>query len=171
MSIGSLSSLWQQMQANAAAQASASSGTTSQSAQDWLSSLLSATGTQASTGGTASTATLSDQMQALLVQLQGGNTTVPDGAPGQNGATSATSSPTSTTEASSVHHHHHHSHGGGEGGVDQGTDDLATDAAGALTGSDATGLDSSSGGFMQSVTNMLETAGAAAAKGAVIAAM
>jgi hypothetical protein len=156
MSIQNLSTIWAQAQAAAAPQSTAGT-TSSQSAQDWLTNLLSATGTAAagSSDASMSTATLSDQMQALLVQLQGGNTTAPDA------STTASASP---TQAVSGHHHHHH-HGGADA-IDQNVDDIGATVASDLSDADGSGLDTTPGGFMQGVKDVLTNWGSAAIKGA-----
>ncbi len=76
---------------------------------DWIASLASALGGGAAAGGTAS-GTLTDQMQALLTQLQAGNTVAPSGASAAAGSDAA-----STAGQGATGHPHHHHHSGGSG--------------------------------------------------------
>jgi hypothetical protein len=123
-------------------------GQGSQSYADWYASLTGALGSSstASTATTtgASSSQLSDNMQALLTQLQSGNTIAPSGA-GSNPA-----STTGTTGAGHAHHHHHHGAGGSsspdstDGSVDQDSSGVLEDIAGSLTGSTTSGSSGSS---------------------------
>lgn len=200
MSIGTLSQVWTHYQNGSSVQTpgvQANGNAGSQSYADWMASLMSATGSASASGGATTPATLSDQMQALLVQLQGGATTAPQSDTGtaadaNSGTAVASVTPSSSGPASGaagVSGHHHHHHHGGSGSTDDTEDDLATDIAGDLSGNDAAsaGTDTSSGSGLLSglgqaagtaltdIQQLLKTYGAAAiqgaASGAVIAAI
>ncbi len=133
------------------------SGQNSQSNADWLASLGAAAG-----GGSSQ---FTDQMQALLNQLQGGNTVAPASA--TTGA--ASNSTTSGTNQSDTHTHHHHhptatsaksSDGAGLGTLQ----DIATNLVGDTASASGSGSDSLFGNSTDLLSG-LQSLGSTAATG------
>ena len=190
MSTGTLSQVWTQNQNASSVQAPGGArkhhhGTGGGDA-DWMANLANATSTAAGTPGTTSTgatdATMSDQMQALLVQMQAGNTTAP-AAPATATASADPTQASSATASSAVPAHHgHHHHGAGSSALED-ENDIATDVSGELEGDGAAsagtssaasgfaGLQQAAGTMMGNVQDLLKTYGAAAVQGAATGAV
>jgi hypothetical protein len=148
--------------------AATTSGQNKGSYTDWLASLGAATG--------STTSPLSDQMQALLTQLQAGNTIAPSAA--TTGA-SAVSAAAGTNPATPHGHHHHHAPVSGSSSSSSSSDngsglgmlqDIAVNLVGNSASASGSGSDtlfgSSTGlvGGLQSLGNTAATGVGAAIK-------
>jgi hypothetical protein len=149
-----------------------------QSYSDWVANLTSAL--SGSSASNASSGTLSDQMQALLTQLQAGNTVAPSGA--HSAASSGASSAAASAAGASgqTHHHQHHSGSDAFSGAGSSTigssgaaadasggilQDLATNLVGSTASAAGSGSDSLFGGGSNTLLNGLNSLGGTALTG------
>jgi hypothetical protein len=114
---------------------------------------------------------ITDQLQALLIQLQSGGTAAPSSAPatGQLASVTATGTTSAPSAPGTVAHHHHTSGGGGS--TDQDLNALAQDIASDLEGGSSaasgstTSSSSTSQGGLQGLTSTFASDLAQALKG------